>query len=116
MSMNKATKKLCKLVKENPELPVYALCSTTIFEEDFDYYGGAVSSASIDEIVCLEQTVLSYSEAKDYPEEFATRYAPRKLYDAWQKMDESMQMEEMKKWVDSLAWVKCIVIYVDEWE
>lgn len=116
MRMNEATKKLCKLVKENPELPVYALCSSTIFDEDFDYYGGIVSSASLDEIVCIEQHVLSYSEAKDDPEEFAIRYASKKLFDEWQKMDESTQMQEIRKWVDSLAWTKCIVIWVNEWE
>lgn len=114
-----ATLELLKLAEENPGLPIIAEVNSDVVADDgYMSWFGEVTEAHIEYI----WTGRTYSEmfrtwtlndALMESDTFVEENAPEALKQKLKKLNDADFHKEASKWIKSLPWKKCIVVYVD---
>jgi len=101
--MNENVKKLLELIEENPDLPIVPMVDGDVVVDDtFCNWLGHWGRAEVTEYLLGSEGVwFKDADAEDVLSDVLG-------YEAW----EAMTDEEEKAALDSLDWIKCIVVYI----
>lgn len=114
-----ATLELLKLAEENPELPIIAeVNSEVIGNESYMSLFGEATGACIEYVLTVRTFDGMYrtwtlDEALSENYFFIQENAPELLKEKLKKLGPADFDEVSSKWIDSLPWKKCIIVYVD---
>ena len=104
---------LFDIIKTNPNLPIVPIVNGTLVCDEGGYWLGSWGSAHIDKYYIHDGTYLEYGGK--YPD--ITDIFERVFDFDECEIDDDMSDEEadriMKEKVDSLPWIKAIIIYID---
>lgn len=113
------TLELLKLAEENPELPIIAEVNSDVVADDgYMSWFGEVTEAHVEYI----WTGRTYSEmfrtwtlndALMESDTFIEENAPEVLKQKLENLNDADFDKEASKWIKSLPWKKCIIVYVD---
>ena len=105
-------KELLDLIKENPDLPVYAYVNAEICGDDCNYWMGQFGRANIREFAKVspygwnDMDIVYKDEQEDYIE-----------YLMENNVDETLDNDELEKWAkritENLDYKKAIFVYVE---
>lgn len=113
----KATRKLIRLIKDRPELPVVFYVNSEVVEdpEARSSWIGEISDVSIRKLWMGDDNYYNTVYEKDdvYDDyEFAERYAPKELKDTWEDLNDDDYFKAINKFIDSLDWALCIAVEI----
>lgn len=114
-----ATLELLKLAEENPELPIIAEVNSDVVEDDcYMSWFGEVTGAYVEYVLTVRTFNGMYrtwtlDEALIENYFFIQENAPEILKEKLKKLGPADFDEVSSKWIDSLPWKKCIIVYVD---
>lgn len=109
-----ATLELLKLAEENPGLPIIAEVDSEVVAEDgYMFWFGEVTGALVDYVLAGEYHSWTLSEALIENCSFIEENAPEPLQQKLEKLSDADFNKEANKWIKSLPWKKCIIVYVD---
>lgn len=109
-----ATLELLKLSEENPELPIIAEVDSEVVAEDgYMWWFGEVTGACVEYVLAGEDHSWTLSEALIENSSFVEENAPEPLQQKLEKLSDADFNKEANKWIKSLPWKKCIIVYVD---
>lgn len=114
-----ATLELLKLAEENPELPIIAEVNSDVVPDDCCMsWFGKVTGACV-EYVWTGRTpnemyrTWTLDEALTENYFFVKENAPEPLKEKLKKLGSADFDEVSSRWINSLPWKKCIIVYVD---
>lgn len=102
---------LLELVKDNPDLPIYALVHGEVCEDDCHYFFGELGQAEIREYANVEQygyydmTVVFKDDDEDYFEHLINS-------DEYEDLSQKEAEKKANEEIDKLNWKKAIFVYV----
>lgn len=109
-----ATLELLKLAEENPGLPIIAKVDSEVVAEDgYMFWFGEVTGACVDYVLAGEYHSWTLSEALMENDSFIEENSPEPLQQKLEKLSDADFDKEANKWIKSLPWKKCIIVYVD---
>lgn len=109
-----ATLELLKLAEENPGLPIIAMVDSEVVAEDgYMWWFGEVTGACVEYVLTGEDHSWTLSEALIENCPFIEENAPEPLQQKLEKLSDADFDKEANKWIKSLPWKKCIIVYVD---
>lgn len=109
-----ATLELLKLAEENPGLPIIAKVDSEVVAEDgYMWWFGEVTGACVEYVLTGEDHSWTLSEALIENCSFIEENAPEPLQQKLEKLSDADFDKEANKWIKSLPWKKCIIVYVD---
>lgn len=109
-----ATLELLKLAEENPGLPIIAKVDSEVVAEDgYMWWFGEVTGACVEYVLTGEDHSWTLSEALIENCSFIEENAPEPLQQKLEKLSDADFNKEANKWIKSLPWKKCILVYVD---
>lgn len=109
-----ATLELLKLAEENPGLPIIAKVDSEVVAEDgYMWWFGEVTGACVEYVLTGEDHSWTLSEALIENCSFIEENAPEPLQQKLEKLSDADFDKEANKWIKSLPWKKCILVYVD---
>lgn len=109
-----ATLALLKLAEENPGLPIIVEVDSEVVAEDgYMFWFGEVTGACVEYVLSREYHSWTLSEALIENCSFIEENAPEPLQQKLEKLSDADFNKEANKWIKSLPWKKCIIVYVD---
>lgn len=101
---------LFELIKENPDLPIVPMVDHDVLGEyENMYYIGKWSRSFIEDYIITDEKVIFKSMDDDF--DIAFDYIKKSNIE-YEKI-ENMNEDELKRFVDSLPWIKAIIVYID---
>lgn len=114
-----ATLELLKLAEENPELPIIAEVNSDVVPDDCCMsWFGKVTGACVEYVWTGRTSNEMYrtwtlDEALTENYFFVKENAPEPLKEKLKKLGPADFDEVSSRWINSLPWKKCIIVYVD---
>ncbi len=106
---------LLKLVKDNPNLPIYAWVNGEVVQDDSHYWGGRFTHASIREYVELDYSYTHTFDSewlfKDDTEDWEEYMLENYLEDDISEEEAEHKLQDELK---NMKWKKAIFVYISE--
>ncbi len=96
---------LMAICKKYPNLPIIPMVNHEIVAEDDGYWMGSIGTPRIDQIISFNDRIYFRDQESDgcFYEIF---------FDGTEEYSPNISDKEVKKKVDALPWMKCIVVYI----
>lgn len=113
-----AALELLKLAKENPGLPIIAEVNSDVVADDgYMSWFGEITEAHVESVWTGTYNEMlrtwTLNEALMENDSFIEENAPESLKQKLEKLNDTDFDKETSKWIKSLSWKKCIIVYVD---
>lgn len=113
-----AALELLKLAKENPGLPIIAEVNSDVVADDgYMSWFGEITEAHVESVWTGTYNEMlrtwTLNEALMENDSFIEENAPESLKQKLEKLNDTDFDKETSKWIKSLPWKKCIIVYVD---
>lgn len=100
---------LLRLIAENPSLPVVPMVnSEVVADDDYAYWVGSFSSATVDEYVCVNERFYTRDSQDEIEDDFSDY-----LCDDYPDMPDEEFYKMIHEKVEALPWKKAIIVYID---
>lgn len=109
----KNTKELFKLIKENPDLPIVPMVDAEIIGDDSGYWLGSWGEAYIDKYILHEDYgVIFYEENDPDITDIFEKFFDYAECGIDEEIPDSEAIPLMKQKIDTLDWIKAIIVYI----